>query len=237
MRLNKYLAECGLGSRRNVEELIEQGRIQVNGKTIMDFSTQVDVENDVVQFDGEKLKTESKVYYLLNKPKGVITTTKDDKHRKTVIELIPTNLQIFPVGRLDYNTTGALLLTNDGDFSNFLTHPRHNFERIYLVTLDRDLDAAHKAMLTKGIIMERRRSRFLSMEYPKRNLFKLVRVSTSEGRNHFVKRMFSTLGYQVVNLHREEFAGFRIDKIPLGKYQKLDKTVIEQIKRKKIVGG
>lgn len=132
IRLNKYLSECGIASRRKSEELIKEGRITVNNKTITELFYTVD-EKDIVAFDGEIIRAEKKIYFLLNKPKGYITTTSDEKGRKKVTDLINCKQKIFPVGRLDYDTTGVLLLTNDGDFSNFLTHPKNKIPRVYHV--------------------------------------------------------------------------------------------------------
>ena len=149
MRLNKYLASCGVGSRRKVEELIVEGRVEVNNKTVVDLATQINEESDHVKVDGQKLAIRKHVYYLLNKPKGVITTTADERDRKTVVDLIDTKDIIFPVGRLDFNTTGVLFLTNDGEFSNLVTHPKNKIPREYEVLLDRPLDDKDKEKLLK----------------------------------------------------------------------------------------
>ncbi|KAB2843945.1 MAG: rRNA pseudouridine synthase, partial [Melioribacteraceae bacterium] len=132
--MNKFLSECGIASRRKSEELILQGRVSVNGNIVLDLATQINIEKDIVQLDGEKIKSAGKVYFLLHKPKGFITSTSDEKDRRTVVELINTKEKIFPVGRLDFNTTGVLLLTNDGEFSNFITHPRNKIPREYIAT-------------------------------------------------------------------------------------------------------
>ena len=159
VRLNKYLAECGVASRRKSDELIAEGRVTVNGNIILELGTKIDTDNDEISIDGEKLKVQSKVYYILNKPKGIITTTSDDKKRKTVVDLIKTNKKIFPVGRLDFNTTGLLLLTNDGEFSNYLTHPINGIEREYEVKLDKELSKQDREKLTKGIYLDRKKKK------------------------------------------------------------------------------
>jgi 23S rRNA pseudouridine2605 synthase len=231
VRLNKYLASCGVGSRRKVEELITQGRVEVNNKTIIDLASQVDDEIDHVKVDGEKLAPRSHIYYLLNKPKGVITTTADEKNRQTVVDLIDTKDVIFPVGRLDYNTTGVLILTNDGDFSNLLTHPKNKIPREYEVQLDRPLDEKDKEKLLKGIYLDGEKGRFKQIVFPKKNHFTNVIVTAVEGRNHFVKKMFAALSYTVKNLNRISFAGIYAD-IPVGNYRKLTRSEIEEVIQK-----
>jgi len=146
IRLNKFISDCGISSRRKSEELILQGRVEVNKKVIIDLSFKVDPEKDFVELDGEKITRRKHVYYLLNKPKGVITTSNDEKQRRTVVDLIKSGQgasvprgKIYPVGRLDYNTTGVLILTNDGEFTNLLTHPGNRVPREYEVKLDKML--------------------------------------------------------------------------------------------------
>ena len=228
VRLNKYLASCGVGSRRKVEELITQGRVDVNNKTVIELASQVDEETDHVMVDGQRIAPRSHVYYLLNKPKGVITTTADERDRQTVVDLIDTKDVIFPVGRLDYNTTGVLILTNDGDFSNLLTHPKNKIPREYEVQLDRPLDEKDKEKLLKGIYLEGEKGRFKEIEFPKKNHFTNVIVTAVEGRNHFVKKMFAALSYTVKNLNRISFANIYAD-IPVGNYRKLTKSEIEEV--------
>lgn len=231
MRLNKFLAESGVASRRNSEEFILQGRVTINGKLVKDLSQKVNPEEDVVELDGEKIKPRRHVYYLLNKPGGFVTTTKDDKKRKTVLDLIKTDERIFPVGRLDYNTTGLLLLTNDGDFANLLTHPKNNVSRTYEVNLDNILNNNDIKRLLKGIYINKKKGRFTKVEFPKSSNKKLVKVTTVEGRNHFVKNMFNALGYKVLSLNRLSFADFRID-VPLGKYRRITTSEIKNVIQK-----
>lgn len=228
IRLNKFLSDCGVASRRKSEELILQGRIAVNGNIVIDLGHKIDPAKDTITYDGEPLKQEQKEYYVLNKPKGYITSTNDERGRKTVMELIRSNGAIFPVGRLDYNTTGVLVLTNDGDFTNYLTHPGNRFKREYLATLDRDLLADDKEKLLKGVFIDNKRSKFVKIQFPERKSYKIVQVFCEEGRNHFVKKMFSTLGYTVKKLHRSSFAGINVDKIPEGSYIKVTKEYLER---------
>lgn len=228
VRLNKFLSECGIASRRKSEEFIKEGRITINGKVVNDYSYEVYADEDEVLFDGERVRPEKKVYYLLNKPKGFITSTSDDKRRKTVVDLIKTDKAIFPVGRLDYDTTGVLLLTNDGDFANQITHPSKHVTREYIAGLDKDLTKEHKQRLLKGISLDRRKSVFKRIYYPRKNNFKIVGVEVEEGRNHFVKRMFNSLGYEVKTLERIRFGKFDVNNLPLGKSRKLSYTEIQK---------
>jgi 23S rRNA pseudouridine2605 synthase len=229
LRLNRFLAECGIASRRKSENFITEGRVSVNKKTVSELSVLVDPDVDVIAIDGEKVKPQKKVYFLLHKPKGFITSTSDEKGRKTVVELIETNQKIFPVGRLDYNTTGVLLLTNDGDFANFITHPSHKVPRDYKVTLNRELAEEDKIRLLKGILLDGRKSKFESISSVHKGKYDKVFVSTVEGRNHFVKNMFSALGYFVDQLERINFGGLNVKGIPVGSYRILSKQEIKRI--------
>jgi len=229
IRLNRFLSECGIASRRKSEEFILDGRVQINGKTVIDLAFFIDPEKDQIALDGEKIKPQKKVYFLLNKPKAFITSTEDDKGRKTVLDLIDTNQKIFPVGRLDYDTTGVLLLTNDGDFTNFLTHPSNHVPREYKVILNKPLLEEDKLKLLKGIALDRRKSRFEAIKFVSRNRYDKLIVTTVEGRNHFVKNMFLALGYFVDDLERESFGGFTVKGIPKGGYRKLSHQEIKNI--------
>ncbi|HED06849.1 MAG TPA: rRNA pseudouridine synthase [Ignavibacteria bacterium] len=226
--MNKYIAESGLCSRRNAEKYILEGRVTINNKTITDLSHKINEGDDEVFVDGEKIKPKKHIYILLNKPKAVITSTKDERNRKTVIDIIKTNEKIFPVGRLDYNTTGVLLLTNDGDFSNFLTHPKHKIRKIYAVTLNRPLTKEDEIKLLKGVYINNRKGKFVKINFPDIKKKTVVEVSAVEGRNHFVKDMFSTLGYNVVELDRKYFGQFTAD-VPLGKYRVISKEEIKSV--------
>ena len=227
-RINKFIADSGITSRRKAEEFILQGRVSVNNKIVNELSYRIDPDRDEVFIDGEQIKTKISAYYLLNKPRGTISTTSDEKNRKTVVDLIKTKEKIYPVGRLDYNTTGVILLTNDGDFSNLLTHPRNKVPKVYEVKLDKNLDDADKNALLKGIFIERRRGRFTNVSFSNPKNRKLVEVESVEGRNHFVKKMFEALGYNVKSLNRKSFAGIKAD-IPLGSYRVMKKSEIQKL--------
>ena len=231
VRLNKYLSECGIASRRGSDELISQGRVEVNKKTVQSLGTKIDPSTDRIKVDGVFIRPERKVYFLLNKPKGVITSTKDERNRKTVVDLIATKEKIFPVGRLDYNTTGVLLLTNDGEFANSLIHPRNQIERVYTAIIDRELSEKDKGKLLTGIFVDKKKSKFLSIEYPVHKNFAIVKVSTVEGRNHFVKNMFKTLGYEVKKLNRDSIGLFNTEGLEKGRYRNLTAKELSEIKR------
>jgi pseudouridine synthase len=228
IRLNKYLSDCGISSRRKSEEYILQGRVFINNKVALDLSARVDPINDIVLLDGEKIFQKRKLYILLNKPKGVVTTTIDEKNRKTVVDLIKSRDKIFPVGRLDYNTTGVLILTNDGEFSNFLTHPVKRIPREYEVKLDRTLTGEDKEKLCKGIYIKGVKGKFIKVILHDKKNWKFVTVIAIEGRNHFVKNMFGALGYTVEALNRKSFAGITAD-IPVGAYRVLSKDEISGV--------
>ncbi|MCB0731531.1 MAG: rRNA pseudouridine synthase [Ignavibacteriae bacterium] len=233
VRLNKYLSECGIASRRKSDEIISDGRVTVNGSTVWELGAKIDTSVDEVLIDGEKIRTQKKVYFLLNKPKGVITSTNDEKDRKTVTDLINTREKIFPVGRLDYNTTGLLILTNDGDFTNYLTHPKNGIEREYEVVIDKPLTKEDREKFLKGIYIEGRRSIFTNINYPKRYNFMVVRVITVEGRNHFVKKMFDSLGYFVKELNRIRFGEITLKGLNKGEYRVMSPKEIKQIMHRK----
>jgi len=228
LRINKYLADSGVASRRKAEELILQGRVSVNNQLIIDLSFKVNPDKDEVQIDGERVRVKKNVYYLLNKPKGVVSTTSDEKNRKTVIELINTREKIYPVGRLDYNTTGVLLLTNDGDFSNLLTHPKNKVPKIYEVKLNRPLEDADRKKLLTGIFIDRKKGKFGKINFANPKMRKSVEVECVEGRNRFVKVMFETLGYNVKSLNRSSFANVKVN-MPVGNYRELKKEEVQKL--------
>ena len=230
VRINKFLAESGISSRRKSEEFISQGRVAVNDKIILDLGHKVDTEKDEVTLDGERIKQKKNIYLILNKPKGYITTVSDDRNRSTVLDLIKIKERIYPVGRLDYDTTGLLFLTNDGDFSQLLTHPGNKVPREYEVKLDKHLEESDKINLLKGIKLDGKSGKFLKVIYNSSNRKSLI-INCEEGRNRFVKRMFRKLGYTVIDLNRISYAGIFLD-IPVGKYRNLSPQEIQTIKQK-----
>lgn len=229
MRLNKFLSEAGIASRRKADELIKEGRIEVNGKIVTELGLKIDPKKDVVSFDGEIVKLKKFVYYLFHKPAGYITTMKDEKGRKTIFDIIKLPYRVFPVGRLDRDTTGALILTNDGDFANFLMHPKNRIQREYIATLDKPFDDSltklKKVRLEDGVVTV---DTIEFVDLSKRKL-KLI---LHEGRNRVVKRIFSKFGYNVKALHRLSFAGFRVEKIPVGHLVPISTAEIKRIYNK-----
>lgn len=230
IRINKFLAESGISSRRKSEEFISQGRVAVNDKIILDLGHKVDTEKDEVTLDGERIRPKKNIYIMLNKPKGYITTVSDDRNRSTVLDLIKIKERVYPVGRLDYDTTGLLFLTNDGDFSQLLTHPGNRVPREYEVKLDKPLEESDKKKLLDGIKLEGKPGKFLKLSYRNSNRKNLL-VSCEEGRNRFVKRMFGKLGYTVIELNRVSFGGISLD-IPVGKSRILTLQELQTIKQK-----
>ncbi len=228
MRINKFIADSGITSRRKAEELITQGRVSVNNNTVLELSYRINPAKDDVLVDGEKIKIKKSKYYLLNKPKGVISTTNDERKRRTVIDLIKSKEKIFPVGRLDYNTTGVLLITNDGNFSNLLTHPGNKVPKVYEVLLDKQLEINHKRELLKGVFIDKRKGNFKNINFVDARDRKCVEVSCIEGRNHFVKRMFEKFGYRIKSLNRISFAGIEVD-IPVGTYRELSADEVSKL--------
>jgi 23S rRNA pseudouridine2605 synthase len=231
VRINKYLADSGISSRRKSEEYISQGRVAVNDKIVLEFSHKVDIETDIVTLDGEKIKPKKNIYILLNKPKGYITTVSDDRNRRTVMDLVKSKERIYPVGRLDYDTTGLLFLTNDGELSQLLTHPANKVPREYEVKLDKPLDENDRLKLLQGVLLEGKKGKFIKITFPWHKDKKIVTVVCEEGRNRFVKRMFRKLDYTVLELNRLSFAGINLD-VPPGKSRNLTFSEIQKLKQK-----
>lgn len=231
IRINKFLADSGVSSRRNSEEYILQGRVAVNDKIIIDFGHKIDTEKDVVTLDGEKIKPKKNIYILLNKPKGYITSVSDDRNRTTVLDLLKVKDRIYPIGRLDYNTTGLLFLTNDGNFSQLLTHPGNKVPREYEVKLDKPIEEMDKLKLLSGIRLDGKPGKFLKLSFHGKKDNKNVIINCEEGRNKFVKRMFGKLGYTVIDLHRISYAGIYLD-VAIGKSRYLSSQEVQLIKNK-----
>jgi 23S rRNA pseudouridine2605 synthase len=231
VRINKFLADSGISSRRKSEEFIIEKRVAVNDNIVDNLSFKVDVEKDIITLDGERIKPKRHIYILLNKPKGYITSVSDDRNRRTVLDLVKTKDRIYPVGRLDYDTTGLLFLTNDGEFSQLLTHPVNKVPREYEVKLDKPLEDNDKLKLLSGIKLDGKRGIFIKVSFPKFNNKKFVTIYCEEGRNRFVKRMFGKLDYKVTELIRISYAGISLDVQP-GKYRNLTQQEVQHIQEK-----
>ncbi len=227
VRLNKYIAHAGICSRREADTLIAAGNITVNGKTITEMGYKVSPA-DEVRFDGRLLNTEKKEYVLLNKPKNFITTTRDEKGRRTVMELVSraSPSRLLPVGRLDRNTTGLLLFTNDGDLAKKLTHPKHGVRKIYHVELDKAFRDADLAKVREGLQLEDGPISVDEISYIKEAPKREVGVEIHSGRNRIVRRIFEHLGYRVVRLDRVAFAGLTKKDLPRGHWRHLTKQEV-----------
>lgn len=231
MRINKYLAECGVASRRGCDKLIEEGRVTVNGKTAAlgdDIAGGEEICVDGVPVShGEKHS-----YYLLNKPKGYVCTVRDDKGRKTVMELLPPDAgRVFPVGRLDYDTEGMLLLTDDGDLTFRLTHPKNEVPKTYLVKIEKGITDAELNRLRAGVEIDgvlTGKSKVKVIETNK--AFTKLQVTITEGRNRQVRKMFEAVGKQVVFLKRIKIGEMRLGSLPRGKVRKLTAEEIFYLK-------
>ena len=230
-RLQKVIAQAGVASRRKAEELITTGKVKVNGIVITELGTKVS-DKDKVEVNNEIIEKEKKEYYLLNKPRGVVTTTSDDKNRKTVVDLIPTHARIYPVGRLDYDTTGVLLLTNDGDFANILMHPTSNVDKVYMAKLEGIIKGEQINKLKDGVeldgeIVKASRVKLKKVD-PKSNTC-MVQITIHEGKNHQVKRMFEAVGFSVAKLKREKEAFFDLKDLQSGEFRKLTPKEVAKV--------
>ena len=219
IRLNKYLANAGICSRREADDFILAGVISVNGEVVDNLGAKV-MPTDKVMFHNQPVRRERKVYILLNKPKNTVTTTDDPQERHTVLDIVRNACaeRIYPVGRLDRNTTGVLLLTNDGDLAAKLTHPKFNKKKIYAVTLDRDLDEIDEATLRAGVMIEEEKVAPDALEFPQEDR-KHIGIEIHSGQNRVVRRMFEKIGYKVTKLDRVSFAGLTKKNVARGKYR------------------
>ncbi len=221
-RLQKIIAERGFCSRRKAEEYILQGLVWVNGKKVKELGTKVSEKDEIIINHTLLEGKEKKEYYLFYKPSKVISSVKDEKQRKTVVDFIPTKKRIYPIGRLDYDTTGLLLLTNDGELSHYLTHPKNNIEKVYVAKINGILTPQEIQTLKKGIEVEKR------MIFPTKIKQKItssshamVTIGITEGRNHIVKKIFAQMGYRVLTLKRESYAFLTLDGLKVGEYRPL----------------
>ena len=222
-RLQKVMANCGVASRRKAEEMITAGLVKVNGKVVTELGTKVS-DKDEIEVNNKLISREDKVYFLINKPRGVITSTSDDKDRKVITELIDTDCRIYPVGRLDYDTTGALLLTNDGEFSNIITHPKSNIDKVYIAKLNGIIKGEEINKLKDGVELDKvkvKASRVKLKKINSTNNTCMVEITIHEGKNHQVKRMFEAVGYTVEKLKRIRIGIFNVDDLKSGEYRKL----------------
>ena len=230
-RLQKYLSSCGIASRRKSEELILAGKVKVNGKVVTELGIKVS-EKDEVEVENMEVYRKEKEYYLLYKPEKTICSVSDEKGRTTVVDLIETDEKIFPVGRLDYDTTGLLLLTNDGEFTNKLTHPKGFVEKTYIAKVSGIVTGKEIHELEEGIELEgvkTKKARAKLKKIDKKNNKTYVELTITEGRNHQVKNMFAALGHKVLKLKRISYALFDLEGMKIGEYRRLTAKEVKQL--------
>ncbi|WP_078545982.1 23S rRNA pseudouridine(2605) synthase RluB [Litchfieldia alkalitelluris] len=232
-RLQKLIAQAGVASRRKAEELILEGKVKVNGKVIKELGTKV-TQNDKIEVNGIPLEKELPVYFLLYKPRGVISSVSDDKGRKVVTDLFPyIEQRIYPIGRLDYDTSGLLLLTNDGDFANVLMHPKYEVDKVYVAKVKGIPFREKIRQLEKGIMLEDGKTapakvKVLSVDKKKQT--SIVEIIIHEGRNRQVRRMFEAIGHEVMKLKRERFGFLTLQGLSTGEYRELSRHEVKQLR-------
>ena len=229
-RLQKVIAASGYTSRRKAEELILSGKVYVNGEKVTTLGTKVSGNDDIV-IDGVHLGKEELVYYLLNKPRGVISSAKDEHDRTTVTDLINTSSRIYPIGRLDYDTTGLIILTNDGELTNILSHPSNHVPKKYIAKLNKAIKIEDIHKLKDGVIVDNVKCTPTRVKVKKTDLekdYSIVEITIVEGRNHIVKNVFKELGYLVDKLSRVEYAFLSTDGLKSGEYRPL---TIKEVKK------
>ena len=228
MRINKYLAECGIASRRGCDELIKEKRVKVNGR-VCDLGTEVDEINDSITVDGKKVARAKKFeYYIMNKPKGCVCTVKDDKGRKTVMDYLPKNTaRIFPVGRLDYDSEGLLIFTNDGDLANRLTHPSSEIPKTYLVRIEGTIDDKSLVSLRNGVVIDGQKTNKSNIRVIEEGKdYTKLNVTITEGKNREIRKMFEVVGKNVAFLKRIKIGDLRLTGLDRGEVRKLTKEEV-----------
>ncbi len=221
-RLQKYISQAGIASRRHAEELIVAGKVKVNGKLVRVLGTKVDTVKDTVEVNGKKIKIQSIVYLVMNKPKRYMTTRTDPEHRKTVFELLPAELRnvVWPVGRLDFNTEGLLIFTNDGELTQLLAHPSKEHEKEYEVKLDKELSAGRIGKLESGMMIEGKQTAPAKVRVNGTTVY----ITIHEGWNRQVRKMFSAFGYTVRSLKRVRIGKLKLGNLPTGEVKTVQKS-------------
>lgn len=235
VRLQKYMAECGIASRRKCEELISQGKVEVNNQTVTELGTKINPKKDIVTCNGKNVENEgSKIYILLNKPIGYVTTVKDQFNRDSILDLVKVKERIVPVGRLDMYTSGAIILTNDGEFVYKITHPKHEIEKTYNVTLKgivtkNDIDKLKSGVDIGNYITRKCEAKILKIDKEK-NISR-IQVVIHEGKNRQVRKMCEAIGKKVLALHRSKIGKIDVKDLELGKWRYLTKDEIKSFKK------
>nr|WP_040402149.1 pseudouridine synthase [Alkalibacillus haloalkaliphilus] len=232
-RLQKVIAKSGITSRRKAEGLIESGRVKVNGKVITELGTKV-AQSDEVAVDDIIVEKEQPVYFMINKPRQVLSTVEDDKGRKVVTDLLPDEIEqrVYPVGRLDYDTTGILLLTNDGNLTNKLIHPKFEVDKVYVAKVNGELSREEALQLKKGVIHDGERLKAVKtriIEVDKKKKKTKIEMVLHQGKNRQVRRMFEALGYRVEKLKRERFGTLTLGNLQPGQYRELTPHEVKQL--------
>ncbi|MDM8129573.1 pseudouridine synthase [Paraclostridium benzoelyticum] len=238
MRINKYIASCGIASRRKAEELIIENRVKVNGKVINELSFQINETEDNVEVDGKLIGLEEElVYIMLNKPEGYVTTVKDQFDRKSVIDLVKgVGARVYPIGRLDYETSGLLLLTNDGDLTYKLTHPKHEVDKTYVATVKGIPNEAEINNFEKGLYIEDYKTAPAKIKIVKKNIEKnyaVCEIKIHEGRNRQVRKMCRAINHPVMNLRRKAMGKIVLKDVEIGQYRYLTNDEINYLKKLK----
>ena len=230
-RLQKKIANSGYTSRRKAEELIKAGHVYVNNKMITELGYKV-TDKDEIRIDNEIISKEDKVYYLLNKPRGYISSTKDEKDRKTVVDLIDTDKRIFPVGWLDYDTTGAIILTNDGELAILLTHPKNEIDKVYIAKINGFLTKEQISALRNGVTIDdfkTSKAKVRIKSYDRKKDTSIIEITIHEGKNHQVKNMFKQIGKEVLKLKREKIAFLNVNNLAPKEYRRLTPKEIKKL--------
>lgn len=227
MRINKFLSDSGLGSRRKVEDLVSGGRVKVNGEMITNLATDINPETDIVTLDGERVQNiTEKYYFVLNKPKGYITSLSDDKGRKTVMEFVPLGYKklVVPVGRLDYDSEGLLIFTNDGEYNQKMTHPKNNIPKKYIVKIEGSLDREQLETLRNGVYIDNKKTRPSKVAVVESNQKgSRIEVTITEGKNRQVRRMFEAVGKYIKLLKRVQIGELRLGGLSRGEIKLISK--------------
>lgn len=238
MRINKYIASCGIASRRKAEELIIENRVKVNGKIVNELSFQINEAEDKVEVDGKAIGLEAElVYIMLNKPEGYVTTVKDQFDRKSVIDLVKgVGARVYPIGRLDYETSGLLLLTNDGDLTYKLTHPKHEVDKTYVATVKGIPNESEINNFEKGLYIEDYKTAPAKIKIVKKNIEKnyaVCEIKIHEGRNRQVRKMCRAINHPVMNLRRKAMGKIVLKDVEIGQYRYLTNDEVNYLKKLK----
>jgi 23S rRNA pseudouridine2605 synthase len=233
IRISKFLSRAGIASRRKSELLILEGKISVNGITVKDLSARIDTRRDKVKFNNKEITIPEKIYLALNKPPGYLSTVKDDFKRNTVMDLVKgfkDNVRLFPVGRLDFDSRGLILLTNDGDFALKITHPRYMVTKSYEIILDRLIETKDIRAIKEGVGLEGRKIAVSEFQAGTENAGNnIVRITIHEGRKRILRKLFDFLGYKVIDLKRIKIGELSLNSLREGEYRVLDKDDIKRV--------